>query len=42
MNSSEKDRAVDALQRYLGLVRAGYGHDQAKGRLQELTKSGHT
>ncbi|HSE41423.1 MAG TPA: serine/threonine-protein kinase [Acidobacteriota bacterium] len=32
----QKDKAVESLNRYLKLVRSGYGHQQAKGRLEKL------
>jgi tetratricopeptide (TPR) repeat protein len=36
LEMNEKDKAVASLNRYLKLVRSGYGHIQAKGRLDKL------
>jgi hypothetical protein len=36
LEMKQKDKAVESLNRYLKLVRSGYGHQQAKGRLEKL------
>jgi tetratricopeptide (TPR) repeat protein len=33
----QKEKAVQALEQYLNLVRSGYGHDQAKARLAKIS-----